>query len=69
MCASRKKKGGGCEVEIIMFAKGSPRLILNLFEFSCKNELNVNIKKRNNIFCTLLVLGPLTIGTACADPE
>lgn len=45
MCASRKKKGGGCEVEIIMFAKGSPRLILNLFEFSCKNELNVNIKK------------------------
>lgn len=45
MCASRKKKGGGCVVEIIVFAKGSLRLILNLFEFSCKNELDVNIKK------------------------
>lgn len=45
MCASRKKKGGGCVVEIIVFAKGSPRLILILFECSCKNELDVNIKK------------------------
>lgn len=45
MCVFRKKKGGGCEVEIIMFVKGSSRFILNLFEFFCKNELNVNIKK------------------------